>query len=101
MPTTCSFMGGVDDWRGVGRCFSTVCRPFRLAVSQSKHRESVSSRRSSNRTCGTASGSRTRSQAFVLGKSCAQRGECHETQRVVEVIVREPGRSRIAHLMLL
>ena len=62
-------MGRVDDWRGGGRRLSAVAAPFRLAVSQSRYHDSVSSRCSSNRTCGTASGSRTRSQAIALGKS--------------------------------
>lgn len=43
--------GRVEMWRSGGRNALNCCRPFRLAVSQSRFRNSVSTSRSSNRTC--------------------------------------------------
>src|ERR1700686_4871277 len=94
------FLGRVDDWRGGGRYLSTVAAPFVWRCRNRGIIDSVSSRRSSNRTCGSASGSRTRSHAIALGRSCTHRDELNEPQRVVEVLVREATRPRVAHLVL-
>src|SRR5437588_9988158 len=58
-------------WRG-GFRFDHICsRLFRLAVPYWFDHGSVSTSRSSNRTCRSpASGSRTRPHAFVHGTSC-------------------------------
>ncbi len=62
-------VGGVEMWCGGGRSPLNCCRPFRLAVSQSRVRSSVSTSRSSNRTGPIkASGSRTRDHAFAHGR---------------------------------
>src|SRR4029077_11902625 len=56
----------VGMWRGGGRLGMSVFHPFRLAVPQWLDHSSVSTSRSSNRTCGSpASGSRTRPHAFA------------------------------------
>jgi hypothetical protein len=56
----------VEMWRGDFRCEHIRFRPFRLAVPYEFARGSVSTPRSSNRTCrATASGSRTRHHAFA------------------------------------
>ncbi len=69
---------GVDDWRGGGRSrgvavfrrLSPSCRCL------SSDHGSVSSRRSSNRTCRfPASGFHLRHQAFALGRSARRRGK--------------------------
>ena len=53
--------GRVEMWRGGGRSEHRCCRPFRLAVPYEPDPGSVSTPRSSNRTCRSpASGSRTR-----------------------------------------
>jgi len=58
--------GRVEMWRGGRRYPLNCCRLFRLAVSQSRVRSSVSTSRSSNRTCSSpASGSRTEHHAFT------------------------------------
>jgi hypothetical protein len=60
-----SGIGRVEVWRGGCRSNISVCRPFRLAVPQWFDHGSVSTPRSSNRTCRfPASGSRTRPHAF-------------------------------------
>src|SRR6266849_515324 len=63
--------GRVEMWRG-GFRFEHICsRLFRLAVPHWSDHGSVSTSRSSNRTCRSpASGSRTRPHAFVHGTSC-------------------------------
>src|SRR6266568_4624830 len=63
--------GRVEMWRG-GFRFEHICsRLFRLAVPYWFDHGSVSTSRSSNRTCRSpASGSRTRPHAFVHGTSC-------------------------------
>jgi hypothetical protein len=67
----CTGCGRVEMWRG-GFRFEHICsRLFRLAVPHWFDHGSVSTSRSSNRTCSSpASGSRTRSHAFVHGTSC-------------------------------
>jgi hypothetical protein len=58
--------GRVEMWRGDGRSEHRCCRPFRLAVPYEPDHGSVSTSRSSNRTCRSpASGSRTRLHAFA------------------------------------
>jgi len=53
--------GRVEMWRGGFRFGVVCCRPFRLAVPEQPIHRSVSTSRSSNRTCRfPASGSRTR-----------------------------------------
>ena len=69
-------MGRVDDWRGSGR-FRGVAVVRRLSPRRclSSDHGSVSSRRSSNRTCRSpASGFLPPHQTFALGKSMRRRG---------------------------
>ena len=71
--------GRVDDWRGGGRPMGVaVSGGFRRAGASLLRHGSVSSRRSSNRTCGfPASGSRTRSclRPRIAGRSRIKAGE--------------------------
>jgi hypothetical protein len=61
-----AIIGRVEVWRGSGSPSISVFRPFRLAVPYRFGLGSVSTPRSSNRTCGSpASGSRTRPHAIA------------------------------------
>ena len=65
-----SQIGRVGMWRGGCRFGISVGRLFRLAVPYCPYRDSVSTPRSSNRTCRSpASGSRTKPHAFTHGWS--------------------------------
>jgi hypothetical protein len=70
----------VDDWRGSGRSRGVaVVRQLSLfAGASGQDHGSVSSRRSSNRTCRSpASGFHPRRQAFALGKSARRNGKAY------------------------
>ena len=70
----------VDDWRGSGRSRGVaVVRQLSLfAGASGQDHGSVSSRRSSNRTCRSpASGFHPRHQAFALGKSARRNGKAY------------------------
>jgi putative transposase len=71
-------LGRVGDWRGGFSLPVGLRRRFRFAPRNPAWHGSVSSRRSSNRTCGSpASGSRSRLQAFALGRSTHARGSSY------------------------
>ncbi len=76
--------GRVGDWRGCGRLVGVaVVRRLSLCRCLTPRRGSVSSRRSSNRTCGfPASGSRTRS-CLRPRKAARSRGKAGEAHVVV------------------
>jgi hypothetical protein len=84
---TVGTLGRVEMWRGDRRFCLNCCRPFRLTVSQSASRNSVSTSRSSNRTGGfPASGSRTRlmrspTGGYASGVADAQDREPHKDTR--------------------
>ena len=72
-------------WRGDGRSEHRWCRPFRLAVPYEPDHGSVSTSRSSNRTCRSpASGSRTRLHAFAHERLRPLPSQSHEPESVVE-----------------
>ena len=70
--------GRVGGWRGSFSLPVGLQRRFRAVPRNPAWHGPVSSRRSSNRTCGSpASGSRSRLQAFALGRSTYARGNSY------------------------
>ncbi len=81
-PSLTSGFGRVGMWRGGGRIGLSVSAPFVWRCLNSRANYSVSTPRSSNRTCATnASGSRTRHHTFAHGRS---RAAIRPTARAVE-----------------
>ena len=93
--------GRVDDWRGGGRRMGVaVPGGFRRCRCLTPRRGSVSSRRSSNRTCGfPASGSRTRS-CLRPRKARRAHGKAGEPVLLPESLVRKSHILSGAHLVL-
>jgi len=78
----------VEMWRGDRRRNRNCCRTFRTAVPQLICHSSVSTSRSSNRTCSfTASGSHARVSGLRFRHGCSTVRKNVEAERLVEILV--------------